>query len=75
MNGNYGFIDKNGKEIIPCNYDVARNFNEGLAAITLNVKWGFIEKSGREVTPFNYTLPEIIQKRKLISGMDLPVLN
>ena len=69
-----GFVNEK-PSVIPCNYDGARVFNEGLAAIDLNGKWGLIDNTGREVTPCNYTLPEIIQKRKLISGMDLPVLN
>ena len=54
LNGKYGFIDKNGKEVIPCNYDFACVFDEGLAAIKLNGKWGFIDRDGIEVIPHRY---------------------
>ena len=47
-------IDKNGKEVIPCNYDFACVFDEGLAAIKLNGKWGFIDRDGIEVIPHRY---------------------
>ncbi len=41
-NGKYGFADTSGKEVIPCIYDDARNFNESLAPVCKDEKWGFI---------------------------------
>ena len=29
--GKWGFVDENGKEVIPCMYDVASSFSDGLA--------------------------------------------
>lgn len=36
------------------NYDSARDFHEGLAAVCRDSKWGFIDTSGREVVPCKY---------------------
>ncbi len=44
--GKCGFIDTTGSTVIPLEYDNARSFNEGLAAVKKNGKWGFIDKSG-----------------------------
>lgn len=50
----YGFIDKDGKEIIPFIYDEASNFINGLALVSKNGKKGYINKDGKEVIPFIY---------------------
>ncbi|TAE15951.1 MAG: hypothetical protein EAZ95_08205, partial [Bacteroidetes bacterium] len=52
--GNFGFIDKNGKEVISFKYDDAGDFSESLARVSLNGKWGFIDKTGKEIIPFKY---------------------
>lgn len=42
-----GFVDKSGKVVINPQFDEARSFSEGLAAVCQNKKWGFIDKSGK----------------------------
>ena len=54
LDGKWGFIDTNGKEIIPCKYDGVESFHEGLAYVTLNGKYGFIDTKGKEVIPCRY---------------------
>jgi serine/threonine protein kinase len=54
LNGKVGFIDKTGKEVIPCKYDDAGTFSEGLAAVEFNGRWGFIDKTGEEVISCKY---------------------
>ena len=69
--GKWGFIDKTGKEVIPCQYDDPNivslvntwdvpRFSEGLAAVYVGEypdgKWGFIDKTGKEVIPPKYDL-------------------
>lgn len=54
QNDKYGFIDKKGNEVIPCEYDEVDYFHDGLAYVAKGNKWGYIDKSGREVTPFIY---------------------
>ena len=60
----YGFIDKNGNEIIPLIYDRTSSelfgnkerYNEGLILVNLRKKYGFLDNTGREVIPFKYDL-------------------
>ena len=50
-NGKCGYIDKAGQEVIPCKYDWANTFNEGLASVRFSYDsgYGFIDTTGREV--------------------------
>lgn len=52
--GKCGFIDKTGKQIIPCMYDDAENFSEGTAKVKMGEKWGFIDKNGKQIVPCIY---------------------
>lgn len=52
--GKYGFVDKNFKFVIPPQFDLAFEFSEGRAPISLNRKWGFIDVSGKLVVPLKY---------------------
>lgn len=58
MNGlppyNAGFIDETGNEVIPVQYDQAKPFSEGLAAVKKGDKWGYINKIGEIIIPFKY---------------------
>ncbi len=60
VGGKWGFIDKTGKQIIPCLYDYAwllslnSSFNEGLASVYVGGKWGFINKTGEQIIPCLY---------------------
>ncbi len=53
-NGKYGYIDKNGQEVIACQYDKAQNFSDGLAAVKKNNKWGYINTASDTVIAFHY---------------------
>ena len=45
--GLWGFINKRGKEVIPCQFKEAKNFNEGLAPVCNEEGvWGYIDKKG-----------------------------
>ena len=48
INVKYGFVNKNGEVVIPCKYDEARSFSEGIAAVRLGDKWGFVDKKGND---------------------------
>ena len=52
--GKYGYIDKTGKEIIPCIYDFADGFSEGLSRVKTGNKWGYIDETGKEAVPLIY---------------------
>lgn len=49
----WGFIDKTGKIVIPCQWKKALFFSEGLVGVQDdNEKWGFIDKTGKVALPF-----------------------
>ncbi|MCK4668119.1 WG repeat-containing protein [Candidatus Dependentiae bacterium] len=48
-NGKYGFINKQDKIVIPCKFDGAGHFSEGLAMVELKGKYGYINKQGKIV--------------------------
>jgi len=52
--GNWGFIDKSGKEVVPCIYTKVWDYSEGLAAVCKDNKVGFVNYIGSEVIPFVY---------------------
>lgn len=57
--GKWGFIDKDGNEVIPCNFDQVGNFSEGIVAVGKrngidSTIWGFIDRNGNEVVPYKY---------------------
>lgn len=51
VNGKWGFIDRNGKLVIPAKFDAADSFCGGLAVVAVNkgdkLKFGFIDKTGK----------------------------
>lgn len=55
--GKWGYMDRSGKSVIPCIYQDARRFSEGLAAVQKDGHWGYINKNGETVIPFQYMNP------------------
>ena len=53
-NGIYGGIDKTGKTVIPFEYQVLKNFHEGLAVAQKNGKYGVIDTNNNVIVPFEY---------------------
>ena len=61
----FGYIDTNGREVVPLIYDWAKDFSDGMAAVGVGIerdewgyyvkyKYGAIDKTGREVIPLIY---------------------
>ena len=44
-----GYMDKTGKEVIPCQFDQAYDFKEGLARVEKKKTFSFIDKTGKTV--------------------------
>ncbi len=42
----YGFIDKEGREIIPLKFDSVGVVSEGLIAVEMEGRWGYINNKG-----------------------------
>lgn len=56
-NGKFGFKNKTGKVVIPCTWNGAWGFQEGLARVKdSNGKWGFIDKTGKVIIPCTWFL-------------------
>jgi len=49
-----GVLAEGYVEVIPPQYDRARDFSEGLAAVKIGDKWSFIDATGKEVVPPQY---------------------
>ena len=53
-NGKWGFVNNKNKVVIEPQYDEAKSFSGGLAAVKMNGKWGFINKDGRTVIDYQF---------------------
>jgi hypothetical protein len=61
--GKYGYCDTLCKIIIPCKYDIARNFSGGMAPVAIkfkdgSYKWYLINKEGEIIYNLDYEYPE-----------------
>lgn len=53
-NGQYGFINANGKMITDFSFEYANDFCNGFASVNKDKKWGFIDENGQLVIPFQF---------------------
>lgn len=54
VNDKFGFIDKNGKVIIPLNYDSIQLPSEGIIPVAINKSWFLIDYSGKQMSQENF---------------------
>lgn len=52
--GKCGFIDTDGIEQIPFEFEFAESFSEGVAAVQIGNKWGCIDKTSEIIIPFEF---------------------
>ncbi len=54
--GQWGFVNEEGQEVVPCQYDEVRDFEDGelMAAVRRGGQWGFVNQEGQEVVPCRY---------------------
>jgi len=57
-------------EVIPPQYDDAKDFSEGLAAVRVGEKIGFIDKTGKEVVPPRYDAPQWFEYNSSLDFQD-----
>jgi len=54
INGKWGYKNKKGEIVIEPKYDMAWNFNQGLAGVKIGNNWGFINRKGESVSETIY---------------------
>lgn len=52
--GKWGFIDREGREVVNAQYEDAHDFSEGLAAVRLYDKWGYVDHRGKLCISLQY---------------------
>ena len=52
--GKVGYADKDGNEIIKCQYESATPFSNGIAFVTKSKKVGIIDTTGKNILPIKY---------------------
>ncbi|MCS2864067.1 WG repeat-containing protein [Bacteroides thetaiotaomicron] len=51
-------INKQGIEVVLCQYDKTGDFNEGMAIVSLNGKYGVVDALGKEIVSCKYDIIE-----------------
>ena len=65
--GKWGYINKEGREVIPCKYDSASDFREGLVFVDKDNHTLIIDQSGQEIVQFNCVLTWIIPGEGIVA--------
>lgn len=68
-NGKLGYITKEGKEVVPFEFDGLYKFDKGLARAKKGEKWGYVNRKGAEVIEIKYD--KIAQMREGHAGVIL----
>lgn len=53
--GKVGFVNKDGSVVIPCKYESATPFVDGVSIVTVSGKSGIIDEQGTQLLPLKYT--------------------
>ena len=75
--GLWGFINEQGREVVPCKYEEVKFFKKGYAPVCKDKLWGFTNEQGEEVIPCKYVddylnhLPHMYFKYKRIKNTRL----
>lgn len=69
-NGLFGWMDLNGKTVIPAQYSTVGFFKEGLAWAEKSGKYGFVNKANEVIIPFKYTSCNDFDKGRAIVELD-----
>ena len=70
-NGKVGYVNEEGKEVVPCKYDEASSFDNGYAIVKIKTgeydfKNGLIDSTGKEIIPLKYGRMEYYSNDKVL---------
>jgi hypothetical protein len=65
LNGKEGYVDLDGKLVIPIKFETAKDFSDGIAEVSLNGKEGYIDLDGNEIVPLIYDMVVKITKDRI----------
>lgn len=70
--GKWGFVDENGKEVVPCQYDTIEYFENGVCSVQRDGKWGYVDLKGKEVIAceFDNILDDAFPKKPAVAYKD-----
>lgn len=68
--GHWGFVDKEGKIVIPIRLDDCNSFFSGLAPVCVKGKWGYMTHSGKLEIPLRYDSASCIVDGRAIVGVN-----
>lgn len=54
LDGKYGYINREGEEVIPLMFENATLFDDDVATVQFNGKWGVIDRDGNRLIEFKY---------------------
>lgn len=63
----YGFLDEQGLEVIPCVYEDALHFSEGLACVKDSLNWSYIDTLGSHIGITSDTPSYVVDQTIIIS--------
>ena len=53
-NDKFGYVNQEGKLIVPLEYDEALAFSEGLAAVKKGNRWGYLDSTGKVIAELKF---------------------
>ena len=67
LNGKYGYINKEGREVINLIYDDATLFDQDVAAIKIDTRWGAINRKNELIIPLKYNYLSAFDNGKAVA--------
>ena len=63
VDGKWGYVDADGKQVIDYQYQDAESFHNGYAAICVDGKWGYIDENGNQIIKPQYQNVTIMSEK------------
>lgn len=67
MDGRFGYMDRQGKLVIPCIYEKAANYVNGIVCVGKDDRYGYIDSAGKEVIPLQYEWIHSLRNDRIVA--------